>query len=83
VYKSLPRWEGGRGGQKDNMPYFIFIGVIHLVFIILDRDVDKTARGKGNAEEACPVQVNLPWLEQGSYRLGSTCVKSIPRGLRF
>lgn len=65
------------------MPYFIFFGVIHLVFIILDRDVDKTARGKGNAEEACSVRVNLPWLEQGSFSLGSTCVNIIPRGLRF
>jgi hypothetical protein len=62
VYKSLPGWEGG-GGQKDNMPYFIFIGVINLVFITLDRDVDKTARGKGNAEEAYSVRVNLPWHE--------------------
>ena len=80
VYKSLPGWGGE---QKDNMPYFIFIGVIHLVFIILDRDVDKTARGKGNAKEARCVRVNLLWLEQGSFRLGSACVNSIPRGLRF
>jgi hypothetical protein len=34
VYKSLP--PGGVCGQKDNMSYFIFIGVIHLVFTILE-----------------------------------------------
>lgn len=49
------RW--GRG-QKDSVHYFMFVGVIYLVFTMLGRKVDRRARG------------NLPLLEFGDRTVG-------------